>query len=209
MKKLLLVAVLALTTVLVLPSVASAKTPTLKSLAKTVAALQKKVNAQATTIASLTTRLTAAEGKIATLDPTQGATIAALSTKLTADEAMVCSWFGTWLVVSMLRSRPSWSAIERNSGARRFVTTRVDAVDGAQRLYITTSPPRPTPPSGRPAIEVAGSVAPIKTPTSTAPRRSAVTWEPVWFETQWHNTPVTPSSMARSLRAAASCSARW
>ena len=91
MKKLLLVAVLALTTVLVLPSVASAKTPTLKSLAKTVAALQKKVNAQATTIASLTTRLTAAEGKIATLDPTQGATIAALSTKLTADEATIAA----------------------------------------------------------------------------------------------------------------------
>jgi hypothetical protein len=43
MKKLLLVLCLALTTVLVLPNVASASTPTLKQLAKTVASLQKQV----------------------------------------------------------------------------------------------------------------------------------------------------------------------
>jgi hypothetical protein len=67
MKKLMLVAVLMLTSVLLLPSVASAKTPTLKKLAKTVAALQRKVSAQATTIASQGAKLT-----------TQAATIAAL-----------------------------------------------------------------------------------------------------------------------------------
>ena len=59
MKKFTLTLCLVLTAVLVLPSVASAKTPTLKSLAKTVAALQKKVSAQATTIAGQGTKITA------------------------------------------------------------------------------------------------------------------------------------------------------
>jgi uncharacterized coiled-coil protein SlyX len=92
MKKLMLVAVLALTSVLLLPSVASAKTPTLKSLAKTVAALQKKVNAQATTInglrsttasqattiTSLSNDLTSAKQTIAT----QGTTLTTLAGQL-------------------------------------------------------------------------------------------------------------------------------
>ena len=58
MKKLLLVLCLVLTTVLVLPGVASASTPTLKQLAKTVAALQKQVT-------SLKSQLTKAKSVLA------------------------------------------------------------------------------------------------------------------------------------------------
>ena len=65
MKKLLLVPCLVLTTVLFLPSVARASTPTLKSLAKTVAALQKEVASQSNTIATLTSKLSADEVTIA------------------------------------------------------------------------------------------------------------------------------------------------
>ncbi|MEI6726748.1 MAG: hypothetical protein WCN81_11070, partial [Actinomycetes bacterium] len=65
MKKLLLVLCLVLTTVLFVPSVASASTPTLKSLAKAVAALQKKVNAQATTIASQNATISALQTTVA------------------------------------------------------------------------------------------------------------------------------------------------
>jgi len=64
-KKLLLVLCLVLTTVLFVPSVASASTPTLKSLAKAVAALQKKVNAQATTIASQNATISALQTTVA------------------------------------------------------------------------------------------------------------------------------------------------
>jgi len=64
-KKLLLVLCLVLTTVLFLPSVAGASTPTLKSLAKTVAALQKEVASQSNTIATLTSKLSADEVTIA------------------------------------------------------------------------------------------------------------------------------------------------
>jgi hypothetical protein len=46
-KKLIPILCLALTTAVLLPAAASASTPTLKQLARTVAALQKKVNAQA------------------------------------------------------------------------------------------------------------------------------------------------------------------
>lgn len=61
MKKLVLALTVALCVILVLPALASASTPTLKQLAKTVAALQKKVNAQAKTITSLKGQLTSAK----------------------------------------------------------------------------------------------------------------------------------------------------
>jgi hypothetical protein len=71
-KKLLLVLCLtAFTGVLLLPAAASASTPTLRQLARTVATLQKKVKAQAATISS------------------QSSTIAALSSKVAADEATI------------------------------------------------------------------------------------------------------------------------
>lgn len=50
---------------LALPATAGAKTPSLKSLAKTVTALQKKVNAQSKTIAKLSARLKADETALA------------------------------------------------------------------------------------------------------------------------------------------------
>jgi len=87
MKKLIVMLALALCCLLLTPALASASRPTLKSLAKSVAALQKKVNAQAKTLTSLSTKLTADEGTIAS----QGTTIASLSTKLTADEATIGS----------------------------------------------------------------------------------------------------------------------
>ena len=49
MKKLIVMLALALCCLLLTPALASASRPTLKSLAKSVAALQKKVNAQAKT----------------------------------------------------------------------------------------------------------------------------------------------------------------
>ena len=108
MKKLLLVLCLALAAVLLPPSVASASTPTLKSLTKSLATLQRKVNSQATTITaqastitSLSGRLTTAETKIATLDPTQGATMAALSAKLTADEGTIATLSGKLTAVEV------------------------------------------------------------------------------------------------------------
>ena len=61
MKKLVLALTLTLCVMLVQPALASASTPTLKQLAKTVAALQKKVNAQAKTITSLKGQLTSAK----------------------------------------------------------------------------------------------------------------------------------------------------
>jgi hypothetical protein len=57
---------------------ASASTPTLKKLARTVAALQKKVNAQATRITALSSRIASDE-----------ATISTLTSKLAGDEATI------------------------------------------------------------------------------------------------------------------------
>jgi hypothetical protein len=87
MKKLVVVPMLALCCLLLMPALASASTPTVKSLAKSLAALQKKVNAQAKTLTSLSTKLTADEGTIAS----QGTTIASLSSQLTSDEATIAS----------------------------------------------------------------------------------------------------------------------
>jgi hypothetical protein len=87
MKKLIVMLTLALCCLLLIPALASASTPTVKSLAKSLAALQKKVNAQAKTLTSLSTKLTADEGTIAS----QGTTIASLSSQLTSDEATIAS----------------------------------------------------------------------------------------------------------------------
>ena len=67
MRKRAILFVLVLGTALVLPSAAGAKTPTLSSLAKAVAALQKQVNAQKTQIAGLTAQLAAADAAIAVI----------------------------------------------------------------------------------------------------------------------------------------------
>lgn len=57
MKKLVVLIVIVLGMTLLVPAAASARTPTLASLAKTVAALQAKVNRQQTTITSLKKKL--------------------------------------------------------------------------------------------------------------------------------------------------------
>ena len=99
MKKLLLAVLIGLLVMFLSVSVASAATPTLKSLAKSVAALQKKtasLSAQLTTakatIATLQSKATAHEATIATLQSkatAAEATMAALQSKLTADEATI------------------------------------------------------------------------------------------------------------------------
>jgi trimeric autotransporter adhesin len=87
MKKLLLAALVCTFVLLAVATTADAKTVTLKSLAKTVAALQKKVNAQAATIVSL--RGTVADQ--GTTISSQGATIATLSSKLNSDEGTIAA----------------------------------------------------------------------------------------------------------------------
>ena len=57
MKKCAPVLCVLFTTVLILPSAADVSTPTLKQLARTVAALQKMLSVQATTIASQNTTI--------------------------------------------------------------------------------------------------------------------------------------------------------
>jgi uncharacterized coiled-coil protein SlyX len=87
MKKLLLAVLVAALLLLAFSGTANAKTPTLKSLAKTVAALQKKVTKQAQTITTLKSDLAAAKQTIAG----QGSTLGSLSSKLTADEATIAA----------------------------------------------------------------------------------------------------------------------
>ena len=67
MKKLLLTVLVFALVLLTATATASAKTPTIKSLAKSLAALQKAVKSQATTISTLTTQLTQARSDITTL----------------------------------------------------------------------------------------------------------------------------------------------
>jgi hypothetical protein len=68
MKKLLLAVLIAGLLSITCAATAGAGTPTLKSLAKTVAALQKKVKTQATTVAALKSDLAVAEQTIAKLN---------------------------------------------------------------------------------------------------------------------------------------------
>jgi hypothetical protein len=85
MKKLMLAVLVCSLVLLAFTATASAGTPSLKSLAKTVAALQKRVN-------SLSSNLTAAKATIAGQGVTisaQGATISSLSTDLTSAEATI------------------------------------------------------------------------------------------------------------------------
>jgi hypothetical protein len=79
MKKLIVMLALALCCLLLTPAMASASRPTLKSLAKSLAALQAKVKGQATSIASLKSDLGSAKQTIAT----QGTALTTLSTQLT------------------------------------------------------------------------------------------------------------------------------
>jgi uncharacterized coiled-coil protein SlyX len=78
MRKLVVLILIALGVLLVTPAVASASTPTLKSLAKAVKALQKTEKSQAAAISSLSSSLTAAKQTIAT----QGSTLATLTAEL-------------------------------------------------------------------------------------------------------------------------------
>jgi uncharacterized coiled-coil protein SlyX len=78
MKKLLLAVLVSALLLFACTATASAKAPTLKSLAKTVAALQKRVTAQAKTIATLKADLTSAKQTIAS----QGQTIVSISAQL-------------------------------------------------------------------------------------------------------------------------------
>lgn len=65
MRKLIVLILVALGLLMVTPAVASASTPTLKSLAKTVAALQKRVNTQKVQIKALKTELASAQPVLA------------------------------------------------------------------------------------------------------------------------------------------------
>ena len=65
MRKLVVLVLIALGLLLVTPAVASASTPSLKSLAKTVAALQKQVNIQKVEIKALSTKLAKAKSVLA------------------------------------------------------------------------------------------------------------------------------------------------
>jgi hypothetical protein len=83
MKKLIVMLALVLCCLLLTPALASASRPTLKSLAKSLAALQTKVKGQATSIASLKSDLGSAKQTIAT----QGTALTTLSTQLTQARA--------------------------------------------------------------------------------------------------------------------------
>lgn len=87
MKRFALILLVCLLALGLLAGAAGAKTPTLRQLARTVAALQKTVKTQATTIGALSSKLTAARQAIAD----QGASITTLSSKLTADETTITS----------------------------------------------------------------------------------------------------------------------
>jgi hypothetical protein len=87
MKKLIVMLMLVSCCLLLIPATASASKPTLKSLARSLATLQKTVQGQAATIASLSSGLSDAKATIAT----QSTTISSLSSKLSADEATITS----------------------------------------------------------------------------------------------------------------------
>jgi hypothetical protein len=86
-KRSLFVLILAIALVVAVPAVASAKTPTLKQLAKTVTKLQKKVNAQARTIAGQGAQIATLTGKLSADE----AAITTLTTKLSFDETTITS----------------------------------------------------------------------------------------------------------------------
>lgn len=97
MKKLLLCCLVAVCLVLIPAATASAGTPTLKSLARTVAALQKKVNGQATKIATLTTGLAATKQTVSAQASTiasQATTIDALGSDLAAATTSIVTLTG-------------------------------------------------------------------------------------------------------------------
>lgn len=87
MKKLLFCLALVSLLVLALAGTASAKTPSLKSLAKTVASLQKQVKSQAKAISTLQSNLKAAQKTIAS----QGQSIGSLNTTVAGHTTSISS----------------------------------------------------------------------------------------------------------------------
>ena len=87
MRKLVVLVVIALGLLLLIPAVASASTPTLKSLAKSLAALQKTVRHQATAITTLNRDLASAKQATAT----QGSTLATMSGELAQARADIAA----------------------------------------------------------------------------------------------------------------------
>jgi uncharacterized coiled-coil protein SlyX len=91
MRRLVLI-VIALTVLLLVPAAASASTPTLKSLAKSLAALQKTQKSQAATIKSLQGKGASGTSTIAALQSTvagQAATIASLQGTVTSQASTI------------------------------------------------------------------------------------------------------------------------
>lgn len=86
MRKLVVAAVLSLCCLLLAPALASASTPTLSSLAKSLAALQKTVKSQGATITSLKKSLASATAKIATVQANKVLTLSWLPTYLSLDK---------------------------------------------------------------------------------------------------------------------------
>ena len=83
MRKLAILLLVALGVLLVTPAVASASTPSLKSLSKTVKALQKSEKSQAAAIKSLQSKVTTLQGTVSS----QAGTIATLQSVVGADSA--------------------------------------------------------------------------------------------------------------------------
>jgi hypothetical protein len=103
MKKLIVMLALASCCLLLTPALASASKPTLKGLAKSLAALQKKVNTQATTIASLkgtvateASTITALQGVVGA-DSTHG--LQKSVADIAASPALTLSWLPTYLTL--------------------------------------------------------------------------------------------------------------
>ena len=85
MKKVVLVACVCIATILVLPAVAGASTPSLAKLARMVSTLQKQVKAQKVQIATLNTKLAATDTALAATD----AKLAAADAKLAAGASVL------------------------------------------------------------------------------------------------------------------------
>jgi hypothetical protein len=85
MRKLVVLVLVALGLLLITPAMASASTPTLKSLARSLAALQKTVKSQKASIAGLKKSLSSANAKIATIQANKALTLSWLPAYLSLD----------------------------------------------------------------------------------------------------------------------------
>ena len=101
MRKLVVLVLIALGVLLVTPAVASASTPTLKSLAKAVKALQKTEKSQAAAITSLKGTVTSQAGTISSLQIVVGADVSHGLRKsvatIAANPALTLSWLPSYL----------------------------------------------------------------------------------------------------------------